>query len=54
MIFDIALVIAVFIAVFFTLINTIKFIRGQSISSYNFIFWALGLTALVTHFMGIW
>ena len=54
MIYDTILAIAIFVTVWFTAINGSKLHYKQDISAINFIIWALSVTVIITHFVGIW
>ena len=48
------LVIAIFVTVLFVSANVCRMIKGLPIPAANNIYMAIGITALVTHFLGIW
>lgn len=54
MVTNIILVIAIFFAIWFTIINTAKLILQNAIPSLNFLILAIAYTVIITHYIGIW
>lgn len=47
-------IIAMFFGIWFTTVNIILAIQGQSVPGWNFIIMSASITAIITHLMGIW
>lgn len=47
-------VIAIFFSIWWSSINFVKFIRGESIPWLNFVIMTAAFTAVITHVIGIW
>lgn len=47
-------IIAIFFGIWFTSVNIILAVHGQSISAWNLVIMSASLTAIITHLMGIW
>ena len=47
-------VFSIFISIWFTTVNVVKTIRGAAIPASNFAIMAAAITAVITHFVGIW
>lgn len=50
----ILLILAFFFAIWFTTVNIMLCIHSQSISGWNFVIMSASITAIITHFIGIW
>lgn len=47
-------VIAIFVAVWFTIINVVRTIYKNKLTAFNAIIMAAAYTAVITHVIGIW
>lgn len=45
---------SIFISIWFTTVNVVRTIRGAKIPAINFAIMSAAITAVITHFIGIW
>ena len=51
---DVLVILSIFISILFTFINVAKLIRGQRIPFWAIAIMSVGITSVVTHFIGMW